>query len=230
MRQERKIIHSNLFRTKSLLNRQNQPNLIDGHMPLSNKTSEPQKLSEAKAVISECRRDEGFHASTRNYPQFWNRDLVYSEGVLLDLGYAREVRAQLSEFARLQRGDGQIPTSIALSDSKGSKPRFHSWTSDTEILFVIGMMTYRDVVNDSFYQQNTGHVALCVDFIERRLNGYGLIPGMDWRDAMPNYMGKFLLSNQMLLANMYESMGNHDQANRIKEYFRVGCPGMESWL
>ena len=44
-----------------------------------------------------------------------------------------------------------------------------------------------------------------------------LIPGMDWRDTIPNYKGKFLLANQMLLADMYELLENSKAANLVKE-------------
>ena len=40
---------------------------------------------------------------------------------------------------------------------------------------------------------------------------------MDWRDTIPNYKGKALLANQMLLANMYELLKNPKAANLVKE-------------
>ncbi len=187
-------------------------------MALVNRLSESQKSAEARKVIEQCRRDGGFYASTHNYhAQFWNRDLIYSQDVLLELGYAREVKAQLCEFMKHQAKDGRIPTSIHVSSSKGSRPVFHGWTADTEILFVIGVLKYDRFTSDSLHQQSAAQISRCVDFIERRLGGNGLIPGMDWRDAMPNYMGKFLLSNQMLLVDMYELLGRPDRAQQIRE-------------
>jgi hypothetical protein len=40
---------------------------------------------------------------------------------------------------------------------------------------------------------------------------------MDWRDAMANYGDKFLLANQMLLADMYDLLGKPATADAIKE-------------
>lgn len=180
------------------------------------------KAQEAIKVIEGCRRDCGFHASTRNYPQLWNRDLVYSMDSLLELGYSKEVKAQLSEFIRHQRRNGRIPTSIRESERFGKIPSFHSWTSDTEMLFVIGMIKYAKFASDqSFLEQNLLAISRCLGYIDRHLDKHGLIPGMDWRDAMSNYMGKYLLANQMLLVEMYDALGMTDRSSRLRETVNV---------
>lgn len=176
------------------------------------------KTEEARKVIEGCRRDSGFHASTRNYPQFWNRDLVYSIDSLLELGYANEVKEQLSRFLKHQKHNGRIPTSIHDSKKFGEIPGFHSWTADTEILFIIGVAKYATFTSDlQFLEKNAGSLKRCLDYIERKLDKEGLIPGMDWRDAMPNYMGKYLLSNQMLLVNMYDAIGMLEKADKLRD-------------
>jgi len=88
---------------------------------------------------------------------------------------------------------------------------------DTEILFVIGMHKYAAIEGNKFFEENKEAVKSCVAFVESKLDGHQLIPGMDWRDAMPVYIGKFLLANQMLLADMYELLGNSKASNLVKE-------------
>jgi hypothetical protein len=176
-----------------------------------------EKEEKARAVIEACRTVNGFNASTQVYHQLWLRDLVYSEDVLLRLGYHRDVENHLSEFIKLQRSCGQMPTVIDFSVSKLIRQRFQRCSSDAEILFVIGMHKYAAVVGDRFFEENKEAVKSCVSFLESKLDAYRLIPGMDWRDAMPVYIGKCLLANQMLLADMYELLGNSAASNLIKE-------------
>ena len=176
-----------------------------------------EKEDMAKKVIEACRRGNGFYASTQRYPELWLRDLVYSEDVLLKLGYRKEIENHLSEFIKLQRNNGQMPTVIDFSVSKLIRQMYQSCPSDTEILFVIGMRKYAEFGGNQFFKENEEAVKSCVTFIENKLDKHQLIPGMDWRDTIPNYMGKFLLANQMLLANMYELQGNSKAANSVKE-------------
>lgn len=176
-----------------------------------------EKEEKAKKVIEECRRENGFYASTQRYHELWLRDLVYSEDVLLKLGYPREIKNHLSEFIKLQRRNGQMPTVIDFSSSKLIRQRYQSCPSDTEILFVIGMRKHAEFAGTQFFKENEEAVKSCVTFIENKLDEHQLIPGMDWRDTMPNYKGKFLLANQMLLANMYDLLENPKAANLVKE-------------
>ncbi len=175
------------------------------------------KVQEAMKVIEGCRRDSGFHASTSNYPQLWNRDLVYSIDALLSLGYANEVKGQFSIFLKHQRRSGRIPTSVHEQKKLGGTPSFHSWAADTEILFILGVAKYATATSDTqFLEQNAVGLKRCLDYIERKLDKNGLISGMDWRDAMPNYMGKYLLSNQMLLVEMYDAIGMPEKAQQLR--------------
>ena len=176
-----------------------------------------EKEEMAKKVIEGCRREKGFYASTQRYHELWLRDLVYSEDVLLKLGYQKDIKNHLSEFIKLQRRNGQMPTVIDFSFSKLIRQRYQPCPSDTEILFVIGMRKYAEFAGNQFFKENEETVKSCVTFIESKLDEHGLIPGMDWRDTMPNYKGKLLLANQMLLANMYELLENPKAANLVKE-------------
>jgi len=176
-----------------------------------------EKKEKARKVIEGCRRQNGFYASTQRYHELWIRDLVYSEDVLLKLGYARDVENHLSEFMKLQRRNGQMPTVIDFSVSRLIRQRYQSCPSDTEILFVIGMRKYAEFAGDHFFRENEEAVKSCVTFIKNRLDEHQLIFGMDWRDAIPNYKGKCLLANQMLLADMYELLGNITASNLVKE-------------
>jgi GH15 family glucan-1,4-alpha-glucosidase len=176
-----------------------------------------EKEKQAREVIKACRIDRGFNASTQLYHQLWLRDMVYSEDTLLRLGYQKDVENHLSEFITLQRGSGQMPTVIDYSPSKVIRQRYQRCSSDAEILFVIGMHKLVSVGCDEFFDENLESVKLSVAFIENKLDAHKLIPGMDWRDAMPVYIGKYLLANQMLLADMYELQGNLPAANLVKE-------------
>jgi hypothetical protein len=110
-----------------------------------------------------------------------------------------------------------MPTVIDYSVSKMIRQRYQRCVSDTEILFVIGMHKYATIAGNKFFEENNEAVKSCVAFLEGKLNPHRLIPGMDWRDAMPVYIGKCLLANQMLLADMYELLGNSAASNLIKE-------------
>ena len=175
------------------------------------------KAKKAQDVIKACRTDRGFNASTQLYPQLWLRDMVYSEDVLLKLGYQKDVENHLSEFIGLQRSTGQMPTVIDYSANRVIRQRYQRCPSDAEILFVLGMQKLVKVGCDEFFDENIESIRLCIAFIENKLDAHKLIPGMDWRDAMPIYIGKYLLANQMLLADMYESQGNLQSSRLVKE-------------
>ena len=176
-----------------------------------------EKEKQAREVIKACRTDLGFNASTQLYHQLWLRDLVYSEDALLRLGFQKDVENHFSEFISLQRNTGQMPTVIDYSASKVIRQRYQRCPSDAEILFVIGMNKLVAFGCDEFFDENLESMKLCVAFIENKLDSHRLIPGMDWRDAMPVYLGKYLLANQMLLADMYELQGNLQASNLVKE-------------
>lgn len=65
-------------------------------------------------------------------------------------------------------------------------------------------------------RENAGVFERCMSFVEGRLNRSDFIPGMDWRDAVPNYVGNCLLSNQLFLARTYECWGEDEKARQLK--------------
>ena len=91
-----------------------------------------------------------------------------------------------------------MPTVIDFSVSKLIRQRYQRCSSDAEILFVIGMYKYTAAAGNRFFEENKKAVKSCVAFLEGKLDANWLIPGMDWRDAMPMYIDKCLLANQML--------------------------------
>ena len=121
-----------------------------------------EKEKKAREVIEACRTDRGFNASTQHYHQLWLRDLVYSEDTLLRLGYHKDVENHLSEFIKLQRSSGQMPTVIDYSASKFIRQRYQCCPSDTEILFIIGMHKYAAIAGNKFLEENKEAVKSCV--------------------------------------------------------------------
>ena len=186
---------------------------------VESRTSDPllEKEGDAKKVIEGCRMEKGFYASAKKYHELWIRDLVYSEDVLLRQGYQKDVENHLSEFIKLQLKNGQMPTVIDFTVRKLIPQKYQSCISDTEILFVIGMCKYAESAGKQFFNENEKAVKSCLAFIKNKLDEHQLVPGMDWRDAMPNYQGKFLLANQMILADMYEMLGRSADADLVKE-------------
>lgn len=176
------------------------------------------KIEEANATIEKCKMENGFHASIQSYPEFWMRDFVFSEEALLRLGYADTVRRQFEKFLRKQRPNGQIPTLITSPWRAIFNQSFHFWTSDGELLFLIGARRYSEATGDSdFLEKNAPRFERCLSFVRGRLNRLGFIPGMDWRDAMIHYRGKCLLANQILLVGMYQSLRMDREARELRE-------------
>lgn len=180
--------------------------------------------AKAKSTIEKCKTSEGFTASADLYRDLWLRDLFYSERTLIELGYQETVREHFSTFLKYQLRSGQIPTVISSTRWKRLfSGMYHFWTSDTEILFVLGMTTYAKMTGDrAFLEENMASIGRCVKFIGWSLNSSGLLPGLDWRDAVVNYYHgpKYLLSNQVLLAQMYDELGRTEDAKILKETIR----------
>ncbi len=178
-------------------------------------------MQEAKAVIEECRRERGFFASTERYREFWIRDIAFSEDALLRLGYAVPVRRQFEEAFKRQRGNGEIPAVISPRWRSVLTQQFQSWTSDSDILLLIGCCVYAEAMDDwHFLEENSAALERCLGSVEGRRNQSGFIVGMDWRDAVPNYLGRCLLSNQVLLVRMYRSLRREKDAEELKSKIR----------
>ena len=136
---------------------------------------------------------------------------------MLRFGYGKDVENHLSEFIKFQRPSGQIPTVIDYGFQKLDRQRYQRCPSDTEILFIIGMHKYASNGGLEFLEDNKQAVKRCVAFLESKLDVRHLIAGMDWRDSMPVYIGKYLLANQMLLADMYELLGDSAMVGLVKK-------------
>jgi len=179
------------------------------------------KIEEAKQVIEKCKTESGFHASTQLYPELWVRDLVFSEDVLLRLGYQDTIRRHFEAFLKAQRENGRIPTVITTPFRRIFNQEFHFWISDGEILFLTGVMKYIEHTGDLGFSELHGErIRLCRDFIGGRLNRLGLIQGMDWRDALTNYRNKFLLANQVLLVQMYDLLREEGKSDELRKTIR----------
>ncbi len=178
-------------------------------------------LDEALRVVERCRTGEGFRASAHLYPELWMRDLVFSEEVLLRLGHAATVRRHFESFLRLQRSSGQLPTVVTAGWRRVMNQRFHFWTCDTEILFLIGTSVYERLSGDTgFTSANRERLLRCRSYVLGRRNEWGLIPGGDWRDAVPDFAGRCLLSNQAHLVDMLEAEGLDREADTLRERIR----------
>jgi hypothetical protein len=176
-----------------------------------------EKIEEAKRIIEKCRLEGGFHASTNQYPEFWMRDLVFSEDALLGLGYQDTIKRHFGEFLSRQRESGQLPTVVSTTWRQIYSQRFQFWVADGEILFLIGSRKYAQFTGDrDFLERNAAAIDRCLKFVEARLNQSGFVPGLDWRDAVPNYTGKCLLANQVLLLQMYECLREDEKASRLR--------------
>jgi hypothetical protein len=171
----------------------------------------------ARSVIEDCKTDSGFHASSEHYPELWVRDLVYSEDRLLALGYHGTIKSHLESFLKLQRTTGQLPTVITTTARRIMNQRFHFWTADGEILFIIGLLKLANFGAGDLTTRYAPQIKRTLGYINGRLNGLGFILGMDWRDAIPNYRGRALLANQLLLLEMYELLQQADSAASLRE-------------
>ena len=179
--------------------------------------SDARALAGALGVIADCKTGSGFKASTQAYPELWLRDLVYSEGPLLDLGHAATVRAHFESMLRLQRRSGQVPTAVGSGLRRIFNQRFHFWTSDTEVLFLAGVARYSSATGDRGLEDgHRGGLDSAVRYVEGRTDSHGLLPGMDWRDALMCCEGRFLLSNQANLVAMYDALGLPEEAEKVR--------------
>ena len=172
----------------------------------------------ARLVIEGCKTEDGFRASRHLYPELWLRDLVFSEWALLRLGYSQTVKNHLRRFMNAQRRNGQVPNVINGGLRAIFNPWFHPWTSDSEPLLVLGLSNYIEQTQDEeFRAEAGGSIARSLEFATSRLERHGLMPGMDWRDALINYHGRVLLSNQLLLIAAFRRVGMEEEASRLRK-------------
>jgi len=228
-----------------------------------------QKEQEANAVIRKCLGSKGIYASPARYrDQCWTRDFVLAAEPWLLIGQRADllalVREHLHQLALRQTPDGKIPimfldnqTRWLLSKightiknfrmsfllkrflSKDGLASLSPWTTDSELMFVLGILQYAHATNN--LQLNidcAGNINSAIAYIENYLLRGGLMRGVDWRDTRPDLKDKQLLSNNCFLYQMYVLDGNELAARAVRdkinekfwtgEYYR-DYPETEEW-
>src|SRR3989344_1572156 len=172
------------------------------------------KVAEARDIIDQCIGKNGVWASTSRYKyQCWTRDFVIAvEDVLLNDGREEIVRNHLRALAKRQKPNGQIPI-MFLDDtprwlwikiknsirerrmsfllraylSREGVGGLSTWTRDSELLFVLGVMKYLKKTNDQrFVLELAENLEKAFAYIESHLVVDGLVYGGDWRDTRPD--------------------------------------------
>ncbi|MCA9356579.1 hypothetical protein H6784_00295 [Candidatus Nomurabacteria bacterium] len=199
------------------------------------------KNDEASQILYSCLSEgNGVFASPDRYKyQCWTRDLALAVApLLLEMGETVIVRTHLKNLSEKQCENGQIPI-LFLSDEvawrskkvsergqnsfmvvrydKGRLWNLTPGTKDSEILYVIAMYEYAIATGDlSLIDEYGDRIKLAMKYVEvHNLNDSGLAVGADWRDTMEVFLSdKALLSNNVLLAQAYNLMGEKEKAEK----------------
>lgn len=202
------------------------------------------KIQEAKAIVKSCIGSGGVWASPYRYKfQCWTRDFVIAiEDVLLDDNQPIPVKTHLSQLAKRQKPNGQIPImyldnvprwlwikirnsirerrmSFLLKAflSKGGIAALSPWTRDSEILFVLGVLKYANKTKDTeLLARLQPNIQKALEYVEKTLMRNGLVHGADWRDTRPDLDDKCVLTNNCLLYQAYTMLGEREKAERLK--------------
>lgn len=203
------------------------------------------KIQRAEEVIDRCAGPNGFLASLEKYREYWLRDFVYSQPLLLEAGYREECAEHLGNFLSRVDSRGRVPARIkplpdytislakraykharlTLSDEEVhpidrsylSHVNKQPWTSDNELLAVIGSYQHSKITGDHGIVEKYGDVLnRLVNSIENRTENL-LISGNDWRDLARPYYSKFLFSNQVLLYKALSLAGKESLAERTRK-------------
>ncbi len=199
------------------------------------------KLKNAISVITRCRGDKGFYASSERYKyEYWTRDLCYCVNSLISLGFAKDVKNQLLTIWKKQAMNGEVPrymidkrfkwlpgklfTKIRngkiLSTIKSldtMETRFNKWTIDSTPLTVIATYKYAAASGDShIIEALKPQIEKALRYTKLHVRDF-LIRGGDWRDSMPWLRNKFLLSNNVMLYELYKILGEGGKATIIKD-------------
>lgn len=195
------------------------------------------KLEDALAVVKDC-RENGFYASSDVYKyEYWTRDLAFCLPVLLNYGFEKDVKIQISEVFGRQKRSGSFPVFYAtdkaawfknLIMSGRIKPKrnhlfgigliFNSLLNsvDSTMAQIISMYNYERITGKNEYTGNyRKNILKAFDYIDGRMD-HGFVVGNDWRDLMPELRDKKLLSNQCLLYRAYQLAGMKERAQRLK--------------
>ena len=207
-------------------------------------TAADQKIKQAKAIIESCVGRRGVWASPARYKyQCWTRDFVIAtEEALLNLGRQEAVKLHLNELSKHQYGDGRVPIMfldkparwLALKVWHSVKSRRMSfllrqyfskdgigqlspWTRDSEFLYALGVAQFARFADDRiFLAEHSSHIKAALSYVEAHLMNNGLIFGGDWRDTRPDLTDKFLLTNNCLLYQTYNLLGETKKAAELK--------------
>jgi len=174
-------------------------------------------LEDAIRVIDGCRSKRGLFASTGYYRDLWLRDVVFSLESLIEAGEGEVVRRHLETFLRAQREDGRVPAVVASGFGGLVNEKYQPWTSDSEVLLVLGVSRYAKLTADTaFARINSGRIRRALEFTGRRLH-MSFVVGSDWRDAVVGLDEEALLSNQMLLVDAYKALDMEDEASDLSD-------------
>ncbi|MBI4992395.1 MAG: hypothetical protein HZB99_04225 [Candidatus Harrisonbacteria bacterium] len=203
------------------------------------------KLREVYKILESCIGKKGVWAGIPRYKdQCWTRDFVIAvEDVLLNSDRPETVKNHLKNLGDKQWANGQIPimfldnTSrwllskiwksiiqrrksflLAKFFSKGGIGDLSSWTRDSEILYILGLMNYVNKTNDKkFLAEVRPKIKIALDYIENVLMENELVYGGDWRDTRPDLDHKFLLTNNCSLYWAYKLLGESEKSKKLKE-------------
>lgn len=178
---------------------------------------------EALKVLDACAKPTGFYASglKGGYEATWARDsMTMTLGAVLEGDrYKNVIKKSLDLLARNQSFLGQIPNCVGSYNlDRKSDVTFN--TVDSNLWFVIGMLTYCSVFDDKdFYEKNQRQINLALIWLayqdpdEVRLIAQQ--PTMDWMDAFPHKYG-YTIHAQAMYYGVLNMVGKSRQARHIK--------------
>ncbi len=221
--------------------------------------AEQSKKTEAQEILERCVGRKGIWADPTRYAhQCWTRDMMLAiMPVLLAQKRFADVRNHLENLSKRQKPNGQIPILyldgtfawLASKLAKSIRTRKMSFmlkrflagelwnltpgTRDSEIMYLLGMLTYAREANDwSLIDTYSEQISRALSYVETSLMHDGLILGADWRDTMHRELNdKALLTNNSILYHVYLQLNKVDEAvalrQRIDQRFWSGSQLMD---
>ncbi len=199
------------------------------------------KLKNAISVINRCRGDKGFYASAERYKyEYWTRDLCYCVEPLISLGFSKDVKTQLLTIWKRQAITGELPRYIidrrfkwlpgklftkiknrkiisTIKSLDTMETRFNKWTVDSTPLTIIATYKYAEKSGDlRIIEVLKPQIEKAMWYTKLHIKEF-LIRGGDWRDSIPWLRNKFLLSNNVMLYELYKRIGENGKAIIVKD-------------
>ena len=199
------------------------------------------KIKTAISVINRCKGDKGFYASAERYKyEYWTRDLCYCIDPLISLGFAKDVKSHLLAIWKRQTITGELPRYIidrrfkwlsgkffikirnrkvvsTIKSLKTMETRFNEWTVDSTPLTILATYRYAIKSGDShIIDVLQSQIKKALWYNKLHIKEF-LIRGGDWRDSMPWLRNKFLLSNNVMLYDLYKTLGEGGKATLVKD-------------